>query len=472
VNDAPIGVDDEYTVFGSDPFVGDVSINDLDADNDTLTFGIVSDPINGVVDITTDGGLTYTANSDYFGADSLAYSLCDTTGLCDTVWVYLNIIDPSLYPGAIDDSFEMNEDEMLDGTVATNDLTLDTLDFTVTVTPGVGDLIFNQDGSFSYTPPVDFNGQVTFEYMACDTANICDTAIVVIAVWPINDAPIAADDNYTITQDATLEDNVMTNDTDVDNEELTVALLDDVSNGTLTLDADGNFSYVPEAGFLGADTFSYVLCDTALCDTAIVIITITEIIPIPDAIDDSYVVMENSSITDDVSLNDVDTEGLDYSVTTQPMNGTVVMTSDGTFIYTPNSGFIGMDSFTYVACDELGNCYEAVVTITIEDDPSNNDVEIHVPGGFSPNGDDVGDTFIIENIELYPNNKVQIFNRWGNVVYKRDAYSNTTAWDGTTEAGGLVVGELVPEGTYFYILEKGDGSAALQGFIVIKYEQN
>jgi gliding motility-associated-like protein len=119
----------------------------------------------------------------------------------------------------------------------------------------------------------------------------------------------------------------------------------------------------------------------------------------------------------------------------------------------------------------LGNCYDAVVFITIEDDPANNDTEVKIPSGFSPNGDDVGDTFIIENIERYPNNSLEIFNRWGNVVYQKDSYNNQSAWDGTNEAGGVVISELVPEGTYFYILDKGDGSEQWQGFIVIKYEQ-
>jgi large repetitive protein len=290
-------------------------------------------------------------------------------------------------------------------------------------------------------------------------------------VWPINDAPVAVDDAYSINEDMTLEDIVIINDTDVDNEELTVTILDDVDNGTLVLNGDGSFSYVPDAGYLGLDSFVYVLCDTSLCDTAIVIITINALVPIPDAIDDNYTVIENGTLTDDVSLNDLFTEGFTYTVLIPPTNGTVTMATDGTFIYVPDPDFVGVDSLTYTACDDLGNCYDAVVFITIEDDPANNDTEVKIPGGFSPNGDDVGDTFIIENIELYPNNSLKIFNRWGNVVYQKDRYNNQSAWDGTTEAGGVVIGELVPEGTYFYILDKGDGSEQWQGFIVIKYEQ-
>jgi gliding motility-associated-like protein len=247
--------------------------------------------------------------------------------------------------------------------------------------------------------------------------------------------------------------------------------LENASNGTVTLESDGSFSYVPNAGFLGLDTFTYVLCDTALCDTALVIITIEAFVPVPNALDDNYIMLENTILTEDVSSNDENTSGFVYTVQVPPSNGSVTMASDGTFVYTPNSGFVGIDTFTYNACDNLGNCYEALVTIEVQDDPSNNDTEVRVPGGFSPNGDDVGDTFIIENIDLYPNNSLQIFNRWGNTIYERDGYSNQSAWDGTTEAGGVVIGELAPEGTYFYILDTGDGSAHKQGFFMIKYEQ-
>jgi gliding motility-associated-like protein len=348
---------------------------------------------------------------------------------------------------------------------------LGALSYQVNVPPALGTLVFNTDGTFSYTPPVDFSGQITFEYVACDTSDVCDTAVVTILVWPINDSPLAVDDNYTITEGNTLEDDVMVNDTDDGTTELTIDLIDDVDNGVLVLDSDGTFSYVPEDGFIGQDTFVYVLCDTALCDTAVVIINVVELIPIPDAVDDYYLVVENGELTHDVSINDVNTQGFIYNVIIPPANGTITMAPDGTFSYTPDQDFVGLDSLTYNACDDLGNCYGAWVYIVVEDDPSNNDTEVHVPGGFSPNNDGIGDTFIIENIDLYPNNNVVVFNRWGNVVYQRDGYSNLSAWDGTSEALGVVIGSLLPEGTYFYVLDKGDGSPELKGFIVLKYDQ-
>lgn len=71
----------------------------------------------------------------------------------------------------------------------------------------------------------------------------------------------------------------------------------------------------------------------------------------------------------------------------------------------------------------------------------------------------------IRGIENYPNNEFSIINRWGNVVYKKSGYDNT--WDGTANTGVNYGTDLLPEGTYFYILDLGDGSKALKGYIYL-----
>jgi gliding motility-associated-like protein len=185
---------------------------------------------------------------------------------------------------------------------------------------------------------------------------------------------------------------------------------------------------------------------------------------------DEYSTPENTAVSGDASANDVGTDGFIYIVSELPSNGTVVMNEDGTFTYTPDAGFVGTDSFVYVACNAEGDCYEAIVTIIVFNVPDPEDKVISIPAGFSPNADNVGDTFIIENIDQYPSNNLTIFNRWGNIVYTASPYTNSDAWDGTTESNGVVVGSKVPEGTYFYVLDKGDGTERISGFIVIKYE--
>jgi gliding motility-associated-like protein len=379
-----------------------------------------------------------------------------------------------LDPLAADDNAVVNEDSVLLYDVSDNDSDPDGDELTYTILDGIetdeGTLTMDENGVITYIPPADFNGTVDFTYIACDNTNLCDTATVTIVVLPINDPPIGVNDEYTINQDTTLDNDVSENDSDVDNTNLVFDAITDVINGTLTFNPDGTFTYVPNPGYFGVDGFTYTVCDGTDCDTVTVVINVIEVIIVPELGNDEYVTSEDVPVSGDASSNDVATDGFIYSVESGPSNGTVTMNPDGTFTYTPNAGFVGTDSFTYTACNEEGDCLEAVVTIIVYNVVDPTDKVIAIPAGFSPNADNVGDTFIIENIDMYPKNELIIFNRWGNIVYNAAPYTNSEAWDGTTESNGVVVGSKVPEGTYFYVLDKGDGSEKMSGFIVIKYE--
>ena len=165
------------------------------------------------------------------------------------------------------------------------------------------------------------------------------------------------------------------NDTDADGDPLTATLVDDATHGELTLNADGSFSYTPETGFTGSDTFTYMAND-GTADGNVVTVTLTVTpegtgTPI-EAADDSYSVDAETTLTIDVAggvlANDVDAEGdpLTAAVVTGPANGTVTLAADGSFVYTPNAGFTGSDTFTYEATDGTNVSNEATVTIEVE----------------------------------------------------------------------------------------------------------
>jgi len=92
-----------------------------------------------------------------------------------------------------------------------------------------------------------------------------------------------------------------------------------------------------------------------------------------------------------------------------------------------------------------------------------------VSKGFSPNGDGNNDFWLVEGILGYPDNNIKIFNRWGNLVFQKDGYNNQdVVWHGQSE-GGLILGQNeVPDGTYFYVIELGNGERPVSGFIVVK----
>lgn len=91
--------------------------------------------------------------------------------------------------------------------------------------------------------------------------------------------------------------------------------------------------------------------------------------------------------------------------------------------------------------------------------------DFFIPEGFSPNDDGINDLFVIRGIMSFTNNSFEIFNRWGDKVYEANPYKNT--WDGKSTEGVKIGGDELPVGTYFYVLDLGDGSKVYKGTIYL-----
>ena len=139
------------------------------------------------------------------------------------------------------------------------------------------------------------------------------------------------------------------------------------AHGDLTLYFDGSFDYVPEAGYVGTDSFRPMGSPTA-SHSSTATVTVTVFADVPDAVDDSYSVVENGTLSVDVAsgvlANDSDPGGLGIDVDdiTQPVNGHVTMDTDGSFEYQPDADFVGTDTFTYTASN---GTYSSTATVTI-----------------------------------------------------------------------------------------------------------
>src|SRR5206468_936158 len=124
----------------------------------------------------------------------------------------------------------------------------DPLTATVVSGPSHGTLSLDSTGKLTYAPNANFNGTDTFTYKANDGTADSNVATVTINVTPVNDAPVAAPDSYTTNEDAALNvpaAGVLANDSDVDGDTLTAVLVSGPSHGTLTLNANGSFTYTP-----------------------------------------------------------------------------------------------------------------------------------------------------------------------------------------------------------------------------------
>ncbi len=380
VNDAPVATADSYDAAEDTTLtVGTASgvlANDTDADDDSLTATLVSDVSNGTLTLNSDGSFAYVPDSGFNGTDTFTYTANDGTDDSDAVTVTITV---SAVPEAEDDSYSTDEDEVLtvdvDSGVLANDSDADgdTLTASIVTQPSNGTVTLSSSGAFVYTPDTDFYGTDTFTYVANDGTHDSAEATVTITVSAVNDVPETAADSYDTIVDATLivdaDEGVLANDTDGDGDSLTVTLVSDVSNGTLTFSSDGSFTYVPDSGFNGTDTFTYTASD-GTDDSAETTVTIT-VNALPATVDDAYSVDEDTTLTistaSGVLANDSDADGDDLSVTvvTEPTHGTLTLSTDGSFTYEPADDYYGTDTFTYVANDGTNDSAEATVTITI-----------------------------------------------------------------------------------------------------------
>lgn len=208
----------------------------------------------------------------------------------------------------------------------------------------------------------------------------------------------------------------------------------------------------------GSSSACLVVCDAnEVCDTINLTINVLENPLLPDAISDSLSTEVNQPITMRVIENDKINGNLRIlEMTSYPARGEAIMNDDFTITYTPENEFCEINTpqiFEYRLCNEDG-CDSAFITIRV---PCQ---DFEIKTGFSPNGDGVNDVFYIQGLQRFPDNELQIFNRWGNVVYSKKSYSND--WTGTFED------QVLPSGTYFYILTLGDESKPMKGYVQIQ----
>ncbi len=205
---------------------------------------------------------------------------------------------------------------------------------------------------------------------------------IVVTGGPVNNPPASENDTYNTDEDRPLvvnvADGVLNNDSDSDGDPIRVAeVVDDVNNGTLTLNPDGSFIYSPKLGFNGVDTFTYQATDEKdLGNVATVRIAVGPINDAPVAVGDSYDAVAGQQLAvpagAGVLSNDTDADGDNLTVASLASgvnNGSLILNSDGSFNYTPNAGFDGIDSFSYVATD--GNASSNVATVNISVTDSN-----------------------------------------------------------------------------------------------------
>ena len=354
-----------------------VLANDTDADGDAMTAVLVAGPSSGSLTLNSNGSFSFTPAPDFAGPVTFSYTANDAGGPSAVTAVTINVTNSNDPPVAAADTFSTDPGVTLNvpapGVLA-NDTDPDagaSLTAQLVSGPAQGTLTLFASGGFNYAPPPAFTGEITFSYRVSDgTANSASTAVTI----RINGRPSAVADTYAATEDTTLTigaPGVVENDTDPESDPLTAQIVSGVTHGTLSLSAGGGFTYTPAANYNGTDSFIYKAFDGARDSEApaTVTINIAAVNDAPAAAADSYATPPDTALTIGAAAgvlnndSDVDNQPLFAEVVTAPANGSLDLQLGGSFTYTPNTGFTGLDTFTYRATD--GDLSSAIATVTI-----------------------------------------------------------------------------------------------------------
>ncbi|QSX40552.1 retention module-containing protein [Shewanella cyperi] len=451
VDDATNAVNDFNTVAEDTVASGNVLDNDSDVDDD-LT--VVSFEVNGnsysagdsveldggILVLNADGSYSFTPNADWNGNVPVV-TYTTNTGATATLTIVVTPVDDAT--NAVNDFNTVAEDTVASGNVLDNDSDIDSelsvVSFTIAGDETVysagdsveldgGTLVLNADGSYSFTPNADWNGNVP---VVTYTTNTGATATLTIVVTPVDDATNAVNDFNTVAEDTVATGNVLDNDSDVDNELSVVSFEVDgnsysagdsveLDGGTLVLNADGSYSFTPNADWNG--NVPVVTYTTNTGATATLTIVVTPVDDATNAVNDFNTVAEDtvasgnvldndSDIDNDLSVTSFEVDGNSYAAgsSVELDGGTLVLNADGSYSFTPNADWNGnVPVVTYTT--NTGATATLTIVVTPVDDATNavNDFntvaeDTVASGNVLDNDSDVDDELSVVSFEVNGN---------------------------------------------------------------------
>ena len=487
VNDAPVAGADSYSTDEDHALTiaaAGVLGNDSDVEGDSLTASLVSTAAHGSLTLNANGSFTYTPTANYFGADSFTYKANDGSLNSNTVTVSLTVNPVNDAPDTAAASLTMNEDGgMKSITLTGSDIDGTVEAFVISTLPTQGTLYIDATGmtavtpatyytntgslTLYYLPGLNNNGSDSFTFAALDNSGAVDAspATASITITPVNDAPVAGADSYSTDEDHALTiaaAGVLGNDSDVEGDSLTASLVSTAAHGSLTLNANGSFTYTPTANYFGADSFTYKANDGSLnSNTVTVSLTVNPVNDAPDTAAASLTMNEDGGMKS-ITLTGSDIDGTveAFVISTLPTQGTLYIDATGMTAVTPatyytNTGSLtlyylpglnnnGSDSFTFAALDNSGAVDASPATASITITPVNDapvavadsyttdeDVQLVIPvaQGVLTNDIDVDGNTLTAVISGFPRHGTLSLNSNGSFTYTPTAnYSGTDSF--------------------------------------------
>ena len=421
VDDTPTAVDDTVTLV-EDGGQTDITVlaNDHDGLNGSglplgngadgalriVAIGALNPPAAGTVTVPGLGSIsateiTYQPALNFNGTATVTYTIRDdnsSTSGSDTATLTITVTPVDDTPTAVNDSYTTNEDT----TLVISDLTGNDTGIDgavrvvgVTTTGTNGAVTINSDTQVTYVPNANFNGTDSFVYTVRDDADATSstaTATVTITVVPVDDAPVASNDNYTTDEDVTLTiTDATNNDTGIDGTVRLTAASVAASQGAVSVDSTTQLTYTPATNFNGTATITYTIRDDAVAGSltanGTITVTVNAIDDAPTAVNDNATTDEDTPLTITNALsNDHDGQGgsglpfgtgadgpirIVNAVVGAAAQGTVTF-SDTMITYTPARNYNGTASITYTIRDDTNDTPppgsatdDAVITVTV-----------------------------------------------------------------------------------------------------------
>jgi gliding motility-associated-like protein len=497
-------------------------INAIDPDGDPVVItGFTNVSAGGTFTINTDLCFTFIPTPNFNGIVTATVTVCDETigTLCDAATITITILPINDPPVITETTATIQENTSTQVCVTYTDVENDPA---VVSNPqsanGSGTITDSNpsDACFTYTPDPGFIGKDTVTITVCDPADplVCTSGQTIIDVQddpttpspsedpvdPVDPTlpPGDPDDPPVVLPEpnkppgilidglpgATLRVQVPEDSSrvfcfeaiDPEGDEVVLTTITKLSDtgGNISLyqNIEFCFLYTPIENFNGSIRWDVTVCDDknpSLCSTVRLIVDVIPVNDSPVSVRDTLVVARNIQGQINLLANDTDVDGdlltAEVPAFEAPAHGQFALNSDGTFEYQSDRYYRGSDVFHYLVCDNGSPklCTEGVVVIEVTDVP------LKAFEAFSPNGDGLNDYWRIEGVDFYPDNVVQVFDRYNNLVFRLEGYNNENKmWRGESNHG--LVGGKLPEGIYYYAINLGTGEGILKGFVVLKRE--
>ncbi|WP_182132152.1 tandem-95 repeat protein [Variovorax paradoxus] len=402
VNDAPTAPDYTETTNEDTPVSGRVTGSDMDS-GDTLTYARGSDPSHGTVTVNPDGTYTYTPNPDFNGTDSFTVTVSDGHGgtTTSTVTVTINpvndapvFVDGGGTPVNTTDGYVFGYDEnrpagAVLGTVHATDVDSATVTYSIlsgndngyfAIDPVTGEISLTPAGAAAFVNDYEAGANAHALVVGANDGTVTTNIPVTLNEQNLNEAPTALGDTKTTDEDTPVSGQII--GSDVDGDTLTYVKGSDPAHGTVTVNADGTYTYVPGPNFNGTDSFTVTVSDGhGGTTTSTVNVTVNPVNDLPTVPDYTQTTHEDTPVSGQVIGSDADGDTLSYVKGSDPAHGTVTVNADGTYTYVPGVNFNGTDSFTVTVSDGHGGTTTSTVTVTIN---PVNDAPVFVDGGGTP----------------------------------------------------------------------------------------